>query len=96
VEEIAETEAGSSVVNVKDVADALPDFAFNLIRGIDGKRVPIIPSGIAQATQPTFSKPVPFINPKVPSGFSFLNPNLSKVSPVLQRIKEESAGIIRV
>jgi len=70
------------------------EYLFGLIYDIlcrDPTGAPPIPAGIAQATQPIFVS-TPFKN-------SFLSPQLqfvhnSKLSPTLQQIREQSAGIV--
>jgi len=54
---------------------------------------PILPAGIVQGTQPKFVQ-VLFQNPKTSPHFPFLHN--SKVSPILNEIREDSAGILRV
>merc|ERR1712087_404640 len=54
---------------------------------------PILPAGIVQGTQPKFVQ-VLFQNPKTSPHFPFVHN--SKVSPILNEIREESAGIVRV
>jgi len=81
--------ATAGLVPFKQTISALPAPPLSLFRDPTG--APPIPAGIAQATQPQFVL-APFKN-------SFLSPQLqfvhnSKLSPTLQQIREQSAGIV--
>jgi len=81
--------ATAGLVPIKHEISALPAPPLSLFRDPTG--APPIPAGIAQATQPIFVS-TPFKN-------SFLSPQLqfvhnSKLSPTLQQIREQSAGIV--
>merc|ERR1739838_528703 len=85
VEEIEED--SPSIVTIQEHIDALPTPPQSLFRDPSG---PPIPAGIVQATQPKFVQ-VLFKNPKLSPHLHFISN--SKVSPVLQEIKDLSAGI---
>merc|ERR1712013_218624 len=85
--EINEEEDSPSIVTIKENISSLPSPSPALFRDPSG---PPIPAGIVQATQPKFVQ-VLFKNPKLSPHLSFISN--SKTSPVLQEIKEVSAGI---
>merc|ERR1712013_803753 len=85
--EIIEEEDSPSIVTIKENISSLPSPSPALFRDPSG---PPIPAGIVQATQPKFVQ-VLFKNPKLSPHLSFISN--SKTSPVLQEIKEVSAGI---
>merc|ERR1712013_609366 len=85
--EIIEEEDSPSIVTIKENISSLPSPSPALFRDPSG---PPIPAGIVQATQPKFVQ-VLFKNPKLSPHLSFISN--SKSSPVLQEIKEVSAGI---
>jgi hypothetical protein len=90
-----ESDNGSgSLITVADHADSIPSPpSSGGLLGRDPRPRPILPAGIVQATQPKFVHVV-FQNPKASPHFPFLHN--SKVSPILNEIKSDSAGILRL
>jgi hypothetical protein len=87
-EEVDEKIPASGIITVAEEVEDLPAPPLSLFR--DPSHPPI-PAGIAQATQPHFIQTL-FKNPKVSPLLQLVSN--SKDSPVLQQIKEQSAGIV--
>merc|ERR1712106_548419 len=75
------------LITVAEEIDELPSPPTSLFRD----PIPVIPAGIAQATQPIFHQQL-FKNPKL-SPFLVQYPN-SKISPVLQEIRGHGAIVV--
>jgi len=82
-----DTSITAGLITVAEEIDSLPSPPTSLFRD----PIPVIPAGIAQATQPVFHQQL-FKNPKF-SPFLVEVPN-SKVSPVLQQIRGQGAIIV--
>merc|ERR1711892_1482090 len=79
--------AAPGLITVAEEIDELPSPPTSLFRD----PIPVIPAGIAQATQPIFHQQL-FKNPKL-APFLVQYPN-SKISPVLQEIRGHGAIVV--
>merc|ERR1712142_64950 len=76
-------------ISIREHIDALPSIPTSPFRN----QPPVIPAGIAQATQPHFVQAV-FKNPKLSPSLQLVNVINSKVSPALQEIRATGVELI--
>merc|ERR1712018_303913 len=76
-------------ISIREHIDALPSIPSSPFRN----QAPVIPAGIAQATQPHFIQAV-FKNPKLSPSLQLVNVINSKVSPALQEIRATGVELI--